>query len=386
MPSLLLLAVFVGAALSQEPPLSARQPVTSTNQLQLGSKARSKMIGGAAQAAPSLSNDLDDVFFSYYANLKWDGQYAGSAAFWMGLGEGGCGYGNLLNPDKYPFLMAIALSPATRASLGINTGVGCGACVRVTPKKGTKGTRGNAVPFIGVVTDVCPDTGGHSSGKACKSRQVDAYDVVHQLIRDDDNPKVVIKRVACPHPGSNIQLALMGNQGDRQWLKIHFQNVAGRGVIKAVTQMCKSGFVTMKNTYGAVWEAHNQARDPVDCRYQIFDDGGNMVLTKPMTLPKGTQNSIFYVEDTGAQFGSGSGLGGARPPTKTPPRPAPKAPRPPPPAPRASNVPPTIGGNCAALAKAGKCADKTMKKQFNKRCPSEGCCKASCVTRGRKMQ
>ena len=119
----------------------------------------------------------------------------------MGLGEGGCGYGNLLNQDKYPYLMAIALSGPTREALGLTTGVGCGGCVRMTCDGGPHCKDGS---IVGVVTDVCPDTPGHSSGKTCDALQIDMCVAAPHSRRTAASVEHARARCCCACCGCNL--------------------------------------------------------------------------------------------------------------------------------------------------------------------------------------
>lgn len=358
---------------------------------ELGGKSTSLMVDGAA-ALPKISGPVSGVAFSKYSDKKWDSAYIGSSMFYMGLGYGGCGWGNLLNADKYPHLMAIALSRPTREALGIpSQTVGCGVCVRIKCEAGGYYCQPGQKSIVGVVTDVCPETGGHSSGKKCLSKHVDMYTKAWDIIGKDSNPDVVIERVQCPALTSNVKLYVMENNGPSVWLKLNFQDVAGSGLLTKVEMECEGAeAVSMKNQYGAVWVLNNQPKKVNKCRFHLTTDDDKTLVTAWTTQAFATgkmdeAKGVDWVDvwDTGVQFRStpamGSGVGGGA--TVAAATVVPKAV-----SKAVSDVAPD-SHSCAEQKAWGKCNESFMFASRTATCPPEGCCAATCgrAATGRRL-
>jgi hypothetical protein len=314
MTAALLLAAFVGAAVAAVD----YKPIDSTTSkpLELSKTAIDNFVTNI-NALPELGPEVTGAHFSKYADPEWDSEFAGTPTFWMGVASGGCGYGNLLDSEKYPYLMGLSLSTGTRKALGWTTekqGVGCGACIKVTCVDEYYCPKG-ATSAVGVVLDVCPDIPGHESGKQCAELHADMYMKGWEQATGNSpsNPKVILQRVMCPDPKTNIQLMVMFNKGPYQFLKVHFQNVAGLGIVTGAQYECKNSEtdtpskVTMENTYGAVWQVNNAPLKSANCRFILSQEDGSTVTTNWLgTLSKGQVEDYPFVQikDTGVQFKS----------------------------------------------------------------------------------
>jgi hypothetical protein len=267
--------------------------------------------------------------------------------YWMGLGYGGCGYGNLLSADKYPNLMAIALSKPTRDALGMpSSTVGCGACVRITCNSEFYCKKGSP-SVVGVITDVCPDTPGHSSGNKCQEKHVDMYIKGWDVVAEGSNPDVQIERVQCPSMDGNVKLYVMESHGPVGFLKVrphcclprafacalsygsrlpwhgntlrcawgmqpppnsparcrcappcadlgvfpscstqvNVQEVGGSGLVTSVTMSCSgSDPVELTNQYGAVFTVNNQPEKLSKCKFTLTTDDGATVTSDAVSM------------------------------------------------------------------------------------------------------
>lgn len=279
--------------------------------LPLGPKAFSTFVT-PAPSLPVFSTPVGSVHFSRYADPDWDQQYMGSPLYYMGLGQGGCGYGNLLNANKYPYLMAFSLSPTTRQQLALPpSSVGCGACIRITCPPSEYYCKKGAQPIVGVVTDVCPEEPGHSSGNICLKNHMDMYIQAWSLIAEGSNPKVMIERVKCPTISENIVMYVMRNEGPFSFFKINFQNVGGSGVLTEVQLICDgTKRIWLNNQYGAVWATNRSLSTMDECMFKLTTDDWATVETGWMKgLKLGVMDEyegVQYVDvrDTGVQFGS----------------------------------------------------------------------------------
>lgn len=308
---------------------SAYNPADSTGTKLISPNAKGVeiFVDGADKLAP-LGPEVSNVQLTRYADPVWDKEFFGKNTFWMGLGHGGCGYGNLLDANKYPYMFGLSLSASARKALGFDgkDGVGCGACVRATcideykpycPK--------GATSAVGVVLDVCPDEPGHESGKACQELQADMYIKAWEFATgtSPSNPKVLLQRVMCPDPQTNIMMMVMTNNGPWQFLKFNLQNVGGTGIIKAVDMTCsdKTGklkeTVKLENAYGGVWQINNQPQY-VDKCYLTLESEDHIKYTTATfdKLATGVVEDYPFVSivDLGVQFPSGNSTMGAMAP------------------------------------------------------------------------
>lgn len=130
-----------------------------------------------------------------------------SKKFWMGLADGGCEYGNLLNSNKYPFLMGVSLTTPVREALGIKAGVGCGACVRITCPSTSYYCKPGNPSVVATILDICPDG-------ICAHKQADLYTSAWNVLAQDSNPAdVIVERVTCPPPTENVHLYVTHRTG-----------------------------------------------------------------------------------------------------------------------------------------------------------------------------
>jgi hypothetical protein len=134
--------------------------------------------------------------------------------------------------------------------------------------------------------------------------------------------QVLLQRVMCPDPKTNIMMMVMTNNGPWQFLKFNLQNVGGTGIVKTVSMTCmdKSGkmkeTIKLENAYGGVWQVNNQPANIDMCYLTVESEDHTMYKTATFNkLATGVVEDYPFVSivDLGIQFPNNSTMAGVAP-------------------------------------------------------------------------